>query len=450
MPRSRVLIVDDEAGVRFGLRDFLEAKGYQVDEAANCLAAEAMFMSRRPDVAILDYSLPDGNALDLMPRLKALDETVPLVILTGHGTIDLAVRAVKEGAEHFLTKPLELPTLLVMLERLLEGQRIRQRQIAGGRRDARKSTDPFALPSAAMRALAEEAERVGRSDSPVLILGETGVGKGVLARWLHERGPRSREAFVDLNCASLSRDLMETELFGHEKGAFTGAVAAKEGLLEVAHRGTVFLDEIGDVDPAVQPKLLKVLEEGRFRRLGDVRDREVDVRLIAATHQDLAAAVRDKRFRSDLYFRISALPLLIPPLRERPEDIPVLARTLLQQIGFDIDRAQLSLSDDALQALQAYPWPGNTRELRNVLERAAILGRGQALGASDLRFAAPMEVAPGSDDTGLTLEEVERRHIERVLAEEGGHVERAARRLGVPRSSLYERVKRLGIALRRG
>jgi DNA-binding NtrC family response regulator len=203
------------------------------------------------------------------------------------------------------------------------------------------------------------------------------------------------------------------------------------------------------VDAAVQPKLLKVLEEGRFRRLGDVRDREVDVRLIAATHQDLAVAVREKRFRSDLYFRISALPLLIPPLRERTEDIPVLARSLLGRIGFDVGRTDLSLSEEAVAALQAYPWPGNTRELRNVLERAVILGQGPDLGASDLRFSAPVEVAEASDDSGRTLEEVERRHIERVLADEGGHVERAARRLGVPRSSLYEKVKRLGIALRR-
>src|SRR5688500_8304362 len=380
--KNRVLVVDDEPGVRFGLREFLEAKGFDVDEAATCVAAEAMFKSRRPDVAILDYSLPDGNALDLLPRLRALDATVPQVILTGHGSIDLAVRAVKEGAEHFLTKPVELPALLVILRRLLDAQRHRQRHAAGVRREATGRIDPFALPSAAIRALAEDAERVARSESPVLVLGETGVGKGVLARWLHDHGPRAEEAFVDLNCASLSRELLESELFGHEKGAFTGAVAAKEGLLEVAHRGTLFLDEIGDVDAAVQPKLLKVLEEGRFRRLGDVRDREVDVRLIAATHQDLAVAVREKRFRSDLYFRISALPLLIPPLRERPEDIAVLARALLDRIGFEVGRTDLSLSEDAVAALQAYSWPGNTRELRNVLERAVILGQGQVLGAA--------------------------------------------------------------------
>jgi DNA-binding NtrC family response regulator len=441
-----VLIVDDEPGVRFGLRDALEAKGYQVDEAATCQAAEALFRSRRPDVAILDYSLPDGTALDLLPRLRALDVSVPLVVLTAHGSIDLAVRAVKEGAEQFLTKPVELPALLVILNRLLEAQRSRQRQIAGGRRDARGRVDPFALPSAAMKALADDAERVALSDSPVLIVGETGVGKGVLARWLHEHGSRADEAFVDLNCASLSKELLESELFGHEKGAFTGAVAAKEGLLEVAHRGTLFLDEIGDVDAAVQPKLLKVLEEGRFRRLGDVRDREVDVRLVAATHQDMQAAVRDKRFRSDLYFRISALPLVIPPLRERPEDVAVLARTLLAGIAAEMGRPDLALAPEAVEALQRYPWPGNTREMRNVLERAAILSRAPELTARDLRFTGAPDAAPAAaDDSHLTLEEVERRHVERVLAEEGGHVERAARRLAVPRSSLYERIKRLGI-----
>ena len=196
MAKSRVLVVDDEPGVRFGLREFLEAKGFDVDEAATCVAAEAMFRSRRPDVAILDYSLPDGNALELLPRLQGLDASVPLVILTGHGTIDLAVRAVKEGAEHFLTKPVELPALLVIVRRLIDARRNRQRQVAGGRREANGRVDPFALPSAALRALAEDAERVARSDSPVLLLGETGVGKGVLARWLHDHGPRAEEAFV--------------------------------------------------------------------------------------------------------------------------------------------------------------------------------------------------------------------------------------------------------------
>jgi DNA-binding NtrC family response regulator len=274
----------------------------------------------------------------------------------------------------------------------------------------------------------------------VLIKGETGIGKGVLAQWLHEEGPRSQEPFVDLNCAGLSKDFLETELFGHEKGAFTGAAAAKQGLLEVAHRGTVFLDEIGDLDPQVQPKLLKVLEEKRFRRLGDVRDRQVDIRLVAATHHDLLALVEQKRFRSDLYFRVHTLPLEVPPLRERAEDIRPLAAQLLAAISAELGRPPLLLERDAEETLAGYAWPGNIRELKNVLERAALFCDGPALGRRELRFEATALAAEGG-----TLEEVERRHIERTLREEGGRVELAARRLGVPRSSLYQKLKKLGL-----
>jgi transcriptional regulator with PAS, ATPase and Fis domain len=251
---------------------------------------------------------------------------------------------------------------------------------------------------------------------------------------------------VDLNCAGLSRDLLESELFGHERGAFTGAVASKPGLLEIGHRGTVFLDEIGDTDLPVQAKLLKVLEERRFRRLGDVRDRRVDIRLVAATHRDLRALVREDRFRSDLYFRISTVLLVVPPLRERREDVPVLARQMLDRLSVDLRRGRVDLAPDAVGALQVHAWPGNVRELRNVLERAILLSDKAVLGARDLRFDGPL-AAPGlSSDGGLTLREVERRHIERVLRDEGGHVGRAARRLGIARSSLYERMKAEGIA----
>src|SRR4030095_6145073 len=233
------------------------------------------------------------------------DSGTPLLVLTAHGSIDLAVRAIKEGAEQFLTKPLELPALQVILQRLIQKQRNHQNQLASKSRQVRQAIDPFIGVSPAIHTLAEQAKRVLMTESPVLILGETGSGKGVLARWLHENSPRADEAFVDLNCAGLSRELLENELFGHEKGAFTSATTSKQGLFEVAHRGTIFLDEIGDVDLQIQPKLLKVLEEQRFRRVGDVRDRQVDVRLIAATHQDLSDLVRQKRFRDDLYFRVS-------------------------------------------------------------------------------------------------------------------------------------------------
>ena len=453
--KRRILVADDDLSSRFALRDFFEGHGYEVDEAGTCAAALETFRSTPPDAAILDYSLPDGTALELLPRLKSVDPGIPLVILTGHGSIDLAVQAIKEGAEHFLTKPVELPAVLVVVERLLDNQRQRKRNLVGRSREARRPVDPFLGTNARIRALAEEAGRVSESDAPVLIQGETGSGKGVLAEWLHARGPRADEAFVDLNCATLSKELLESELFGHEKGAFTGAVAAKTGLLEYAHRGTLFLDEIGDLDPQVQPKLLKVLEQKRFRRVGEVRERSVDVRLIAATHQDLAGLVRERRFREDLLFRISTFPLYVPPLRERREDIPRLARDLCDRIATDIGRAEVRLSEAAVAALQAYAWPGNVRELRNTLERAVLLSTGGTVEPADLRFLLAstadrgVSLDPPAESEDLTLEEAEKRHIERALRREAGRVDAAAERLGVPRSSLYKRIRALGITIPR-
>jgi len=446
MPRNRILIVDDEAGLRFGARDFLELRGYDVDEAESCQGAQQLYRNSRPDVVIADYLLPDGTALDLLPRLKEIDSEIPLLILTAHGSIDLAVRAIKEGAEQFLTKPLELPTLLVILRRILENKRNFHKQLASHSREARAAVNPFIGNSRAIQSLAEQARKVLQTESPLLIMGETGTGKGILARWLHENSSRSEDAFVDLNCAGLSRELLETELFGHEKGAFTSATSAKQGLFEVAHRGTIFLDEIGDVDLQIQPKLLKVLEEKRFRRVGDVRDRQVDVRLIAATHQDLGQLVREKQFRDDLYFRISTIPLNFPPLRERREDIPVLAESLLEKFAVDLGRGEVKLSPECVEALKAYSWPGNVRELRNVIERAVLLSEQKTIGLKDLHFDGHASVQPYYDSK-LTLVELERRHIESVLREENGRVERAAKRLGVPRSSLYQKLKRHGILL---
>jgi DNA-binding NtrC family response regulator len=445
VPRNTLLLVEDESGVRFGLRKFLAARGFEVLEAESCHAAEELFRSARPDLVLADYLLPDGTGLDLLSRLRQADPGIPVLILTAHASIDLAVKAIKEGAEQFLTKPVELPALLVMVQRLLENQRNRQKQLAGRSRSTREAVDPFLGRSAEIHRLGEAARRVAASDSPVLIEGETGTGKGVLARWLHEQGPRSEEAFVDLNCAGLTEELLESELFGHEKGAFTGAAAAKPGLLEVAHRGTVFLDEIGDLSSQVQPKLLKVLEEKRFRRLGDVQDRHVDIRLIAATHQPLPQLVRERRFRSDLYFRISTIPLRVPPLRERVEDILPLAAFLLERLAHDLGRPGARLSPAAEQALERYPWPGNIREMRNVLERALLLTDGTALNVRDLRFDRLSGSEPGAPDTRLTLRELEAGYIERVLREEGGRVAEAALRLGIPRSSLYQKMKQYGL-----
>ena len=445
MAKNRILIVDDEPGLRFGIRDYLELQGYEIDEAESCRDAQDLFRTSRPDIVIADYLLPDGTALDLLPRLKEINPDIPLLILTAHGSIDLAVRAIKEGAEQFLTKPLELPALVVILKRLIENQRNRHKQLASRSREGRRSVNPFIGASSSIRLLAEQAKRVLATESPVLILGETGTGKGVLARWLHDNSPRGEEAFVDLNCAGLSRELLETELFGHEKGAFTSATASKQGLFEVAHRGTIFLDEIGDVDLQIQPKLLKVLEEKRFRRVGDVRDRQVDVRLIAATHQDIGQLVREKKFRDDLYFRVSTIPLAFPPLRERIEDIPIMAEHLLSDLAIDIGRGEIKLEPDSIKALQSYSWPGNVRELRNVIERAVLLSEQKNIRLKDLHFDGQPGRTAAYLDSNLTLSELEQLHIERVLREEKGRVERAAARLGIPRSSLYQKIKKYNL-----
>ena len=439
----RILLADDDAGIRFGVGDFLRTRGYTVEEAESVRETEEAFRADPPDLAILDYQLSDGSAVDLLPKLKLCAPDVPILILTGHGSIDLAVRAIKLGAEQFITKPVELPALEMIVARSLENQRARRRS-AAGRSRAPRDPDPFLGTSPAIHTLEIQARRLAAADAPVLVIGETGAGKGVLARWLHRQGPRADEPFVDLNCAGLAPELLESELFGHEKGAFTGAVATKPGLLEVAHRGTVFLDEIGDVPSTVQPKLLKVLEEKRFRRLGAVDDRRVDIRLIAATHHDLVAMVSEDRFRRDLYYRIAGLPLLVPPLRERREDVPRLAERLLQEFGAEMGRAPATLDAGAVAALTAHPWPGNIRELRNVLERALLLGDGPVLGQRDLLLAdaAP---APVTTDTRLTLEQLERQHIANVLGEEHGNVDRASHRLGIPRSTLYQKLKRYEI-----
>ncbi len=451
--KLRVLLVEDEPSVRFGVRDFLETHGFDIEEAGERDAARAAFLARRPDAVLLDYLLADGDTGDLLREMKDTDESVPILILTAHGSIDLAVRSIKEGADQFLTKPVDLTSLLVVLRREIDSRRDRRKGVAEGRRDARSgSPDPFLGTSAIIRALKAEVLRVLDSDASVLIRGETGSGKGVLARWMHDHGPRAAEPFVDLNCAGLSRELLESELFGHEKGAFTGALAAKPGLLEVADRGSLFLDEIGDLDLTIQPRLLKALEEKRFRRVGEVKDRRVDVRLIAATNQDLPELVREKKFRGDLYYRINTIQLVLPPLRERREDVPGLARRILDHLARELGRGRVDLTPEAEARMLRYDWPGNVRELRNVLERALLLTGGSTLGPDELRFEAgavgparDANAAAAPDDANLNLEDVERRHIERVLLEEGWHVERAAAKLGLARSSLYQKIKRFAL-----
>jgi DNA-binding NtrC family response regulator len=444
MAKKRIVIGEDDRAIRGALTEFLESLDYEVVEAENCAGVRNAFRDSSPDAAILDYSLPDGTALDLLPHLKQSYPSVPLILLTGNGTVQLAVQAIKEGAEQFLTKPVEMSAIAVVLERALKNQRNQQKQLAGKVREKRETVDPFLGTSSAIREVAEQVGKLTASQCPVLIAGETGSGKGILARWLHGQSPRSDEAFVDLNCAGLGRELLETELFGHEVGAFTGAVQRKLGLLEVAQRGTVFLDEIGDMDLQVQPKLLKILEEKRFRRLGDVQERALDVRLVAASHENLAELVRKKRFRSDLYFRVSTVTIKVPALRERLEDIPLLANHFLERSAADMGRPPLGLSDQAMESLCGYSWPGNIRELKNVLERAALLATGENIRPRDLHLEFKESVVP-DDSSNLTLHDVQRLHIQKMLDAESGNVARAATRLGVTRSTLYNKLKTFAI-----
>jgi len=443
--RRKILVVEDDDDLRHAYATHLAANGFVVEEAESLAEANSCFRATRPDIAILDFRLPDGTALDLVTSFKELEPTVPVIVLTGFGSMELGVSLIKKGAEQCLSKPVEASALLMVIHKVLENARNQQKQRANTARRRRVALDPFLGESPVIKRLAEAAAKVANSQSPVLIQGETGTGKGVLATWLHESGPRGEEPFVDLNCAGLTREFLESELFGHEKGAFTGALTAKPGLLEVGHRGTVFLDEIGDIDPTVQPKLLKVLEDKKFRRMGDVRDRFVDVRLIAATHQDLRHLIETKTFRGDLYFRISTVPLAIPPLRERRDDIPFVAQALLSRICSDMARPPAELSSPALERLRSYYWPGNIRELRNVLERALLFTERNVLESADFSFESQSQVRENSYQPDWTLDELERFHISAAYLAEDKNVEKTATRLGIARSTLYQKLKSLNL-----
>jgi DNA-binding NtrC family response regulator len=452
VPDRKVVIVDDEADVRLPLRRFLLGKGYAVLEADSVASVRAVLGQESVDAAVVDFSLPDGDGLDVLRSVKAQDASVPVVLLTGHGSIDLAVKAIKEGAEQFFTKPVELPALLVVIERALENRRMRQVSLAGKSVQARQTVDPFFGESAVIRKLAADAARIVASTVPVLICGETGTGKGVLARWLHQNGPRAEEAFVDLNCAGLSRDLLETELFGHEKGRVHGGGGGQAGPAGDRPSRDDVPRRDRDVDLQVQAKLLKVVEDLRYRRLGDVRDRQVDVRLLAATHRDLGRLVQEQKFREDLYYRLNTIPLVVPPLRERASDVILLARRLVERISVRDGTARRAAlrrrrAGAALTRLagQRAPAPQRARagpapqrpldaRARGRHRRAGVRHAALRRGERELRH-------PG---------EAERRHIEAVLREERGAVASAAEVLGLSRSALYERIKKHGIVTTKG
>jgi DNA-binding NtrC family response regulator len=436
-----VLIVDDEPSVRETLVDFFESRGHMVRGAASATAARQAAAEHSPDVALVDLRLPDADGLRLLEVLRADHPDVAVIFLTGHGDVATAVRAMREGAADFLEKPVDLDALDASVRRAAEHGRLRREVnvLRAGRAGALWAD---VAPEALAPALAPTFERLvelaaRNDDAPVLVTGETGTGKGYVARRIHELSARRAHPFVEINCASLSAQFVESELFGHEKGAFTDAKQAKRGLLEVAGRGTVLLDEVAELAPEVQPKLLKVIEEHTFRRLGGTALLTNDARVIVATHVPLAQAAAERRFRADLLYRLQVLTIELPPLRARRGEIRELAVALAPR--------GVRLSDAALGALTRYDWPGNVRELKNTLWRASILAEGAPIGPEHLGLPgdAAARPAPAGGDEVVTLADAERRAITAALARTGGNKARAAELLGIARSTLNEKLRRL-------
>jgi two-component system, NtrC family, response regulator AtoC len=453
MKKARVVVCDDEMLIRLWLSEHVADAGYATEatgDGAGLLAA----IEREPaDVVLLDLRLPDQSGMELLARLKAIDPGLSVIMMTAYGEVETAVSAVRAGAFHFLEKPISLPELTLLIEQALEARQLRG-ELDRYRDGCRWQFANVSLVgrSAALRRVAELVTRVATRGSPmnVLIQGESGTGKGIVARAIHARGPRHARPFVSVNCTSLPDTLIESELFGHDAGAYTDAREAKRGLLEVAHTGTVFLDEIGDMPKPAQAKLLHFLEEHSMRRVGGVRTIEVDVHVLAATNRKLEAAVAAGEFREDLYYRLNVLPITIPPLRERPDDIAPLATHFVDVLSRDMRQLGREVSPPALAALERYAWPGNARELRNVLERVLLLEEAAVIGLDHLppeiagspRQTAHAFVLPAS---GLDLDSLERDVISQALDRANGNKTGAARLLGLSRDTLRYRLEKYGI-----
>jgi len=446
---KRVLVVDDEAASRTGLKALLERRGYRVEVAATGAEALEKAKTFRPPVVIAELVMPGMDGLDVVRRLQEEAPFAVTILLTGQGSVETAVQAMKAGAYDYLTKPVDPEHLFVLLEKAVDRARL-GREVAVLRRQTGVGDRPALLGrSAATQAVLQQIEKAAASAAPVLILGESGTGKELVARALHARSPRARASFVGVNCAAIAESLLESEIFGHEKGAFTGAVERRIGCFEMADGGTLLLDEVAEMHPAVQAKFLRVLEEGTFRRVGGKAEIQVDVRVVAATNQDPETAVRDGKLRADLFYRLNVFPITIPPLRDRPDDIPVLAEAFLHDAAARNGRAVTAIAPAALQRLQGYAWPGNVRELRNVIERAVLLANGETIDTSHLpeglsvaEQIADAVVPSVTLPLGITIDEAERTLILQSLKLAGHNKTRAAAVLGINVKTLHNKLTR--------
>jgi DNA-binding NtrC family response regulator len=450
---AEILIVEDKESLRTMLRKTLESRGYSVDEAADAYEARRRLQGMRYLVVLTDLKLPAGSGIDVLQAAREADPETPVVVMTAYGTVEDAVRAMKEGATDFLTKPVDTDHLLLLLDRAVDKRRVLTELILLKEEYQRR----FGLP----RVLGEDpvlkeamlaVQRAAATDTTVLLLGESGTGKELMSRALHQLSARAKGPFVAINCAAIPENLLENELFGHEKGAFTGATGRKTGRAELAHKGTLFLDEIGDLPLPLQGKILRLVQERQFERVGGLQTITVDVRVVAATNRDLRSLVDQKLFREDLFFRLSVLPIEIPPLRRRRKDVPLLAEAFLQRFAREMGRRDLRLSDAARRVLVEHSWPGNVRELQNCLERAAILADGPVIEPAHLRLDPALHDGPALAeviDLVGPLDEVLKRSSARVeqeaialaLRESDGDRAAAAARLGISVSTLNRRLR---------
>ncbi len=458
MPKSRILVIDDEVAIRDSLKMTLEYEGYEVIGAATGQEGLALADRESPDLVLLDIKMPGMDGMDVLSRLKAVHETLPVVMVSGHGTTSTAVEAIKRGAIDFLDKPFEsTDRLLVTISNALERGRLRDEN-----RTLKKAVEvrhQIIGDSGPLKQVMAAVGRAAPTNATVLIQGESGVGKELVARTIHRNSLRSRERFVQVNCAAIPEELIESELFGHEKGSFTGATEKQVGKFEQADKGTIFLDEVGDMSQKTQAKVLRVLQEGEVERLGSARTIKVDVRVIAATNKNLEEAIENGTFREDLYFRLAVIPIQVPPLRDRPEDVPLLVRHYMDQFSRDNNVRPKRVTQAALDALQHYRWKGNIRELRNTVERLIIMTAGDTIDVLDLPDAvrsrgASAGASPKADGAEAkaagTLREFkdvsERAYLVGKLRENGWNISKTAEVIDTPRSNLYKKLEQYQIS----
>ncbi|HYL99293.1 MAG TPA: sigma-54 dependent transcriptional regulator [Blastocatellia bacterium] len=443
-----ILVVDDEEQMLDALKLNLQQLGYGVSTARNGSEAVALFAGKEFDLVVADLQLPDMEGIEVLRRIKEKQPTIEVIIISGYGSVAKAVEATKAGAFHFVEKPFEFDTLQLLIDRALERQRlIAEREGLERRLQQRATYSEMVGRSKAMQNIFEMVEGVARSDANILIVGESGTGKELIANAIHYNSHRSKGPFVKVNCAALPKELIESELFGHTRGAFTGATRDKEGLIARAQGGSLLLDEIAEMPLELQPKLLRALQERAYYRLGSEKPVEVDFRLICSTNRNPPDVIRNGQLREDLYYRISTITIEVPPLRERSEDVPLLADYFLKRFAEKYQKAVTGFSQSALSAMFAYRWPGNVRELESAVERAILLCKGDSIEPSDLLFTAAVE-APSSNNSdfsvppGLTLEEIEREVIFQTLRRTRGNKQAAANALGIYRPRLYSKIRK--------